>query len=1032
MEYALFLSIILYVCSCFYLFFGIYAIITNRKSRTNKMFLYLTISMMVWAFTYSIANSASTAEKSAFWKATSVFGSGVFFSLFLQFILVLTKTQSHSQNKRLIIALIYLPALINIILFAPFGLLVKETYQMEPSKYGWINMAPMNWGRIWLVLYYLIYATICTLILIRWWKKLEPHTIMRRQATYFLISMIISFCIGVLIDILPDLFGIGLFPKITIIFLIGPILFLFLSLKKFGLLLERSKTVVLFPKSDYDLNKDRLRLFQSTAVIFMVGSAVSFLIGYFGINEPMKTQLFLALIIFSIGVFLIFLPRITKNHSTQNTIFLILCCIGMFFLMLLKANMATITVWSAYIIFLMATVILESRFHALFYILFCIVLQIFFWIDMPIANVIIDENEYLTRIFIILISYYSVKYLTNEYTSKLRGYQGFAKEQETLERISSNFISVNNENAQEKINEMFKMSSEVLDFDQGYLVEFSEDFEKGSIINAHTKEGTIEAFPFSPGMQFKTIAFPEAKTLLTEKQSIGCTDITSIPIDEGNEERNFFILRGMLSYYALPVILDDKVIGMLVVEDRRKANLRLKESHLNFLGVIANILADTKKKILYEEKIYNFAYFDETTKLANKNMLKKNLEQFLHNRKEQEKLVVFDVELDNLRMINDSFGHIIGEQIVKKSALILKNLMKEGCVLSRIAEGKFIIIMPIAETVEQINACINQIVDAFSEPISPRGKEESLFVTPIIGVAVYPDDGSDADTLLQNADLAGYMAKTADNKIAFYSQQLKSRIAENTLLTNRLFQAMKNEEFSLEFQPQISSKTEKTVGVEALLRWNYSDKKRIPPDVFIPILEQTGLIHDVGLWVLEQALQEHNRLIAKGFPPLRFSINLSIVQLRKDDFVREIIKLIEESKVEPKYIELEITESFLSQNFADTIEKLTKLKELGIGIAIDDFGKGYSSLHRLELVPFDRIKIDKSIVDDIILKKKKIVIVKTIVSLAKALMASITAEGVETKEQLDFLKNMDCDEIQGYYYSKPLPKEALEAFLKKE
>lgn len=349
-----------------------------------------------------------------------------------------------------------------------------------------------------------------------------------------------------------------------------------------------------------------------------------------------------------------------------------------------------------------------------------------------------------------------------------------------------------------------------------------------------------------------------------------------------------------------------------------------------------------------------------------------------------------------------------------------------------VENGAFVVVIPTVENTQQIQNFIDKIMDAFSVPILPTEGKETLFVTTAIGVSMYPDDGKDVNTLLQNADLAAYEAKHSDNKIVFCSDQLKDRIAENTLLTNRIFMALQNEEFSLEFQPQISSKTGKTVGVEALLRWNYEENKRIRPDIFIPILEQTGLIHDVGLWVLEQTLKEHKKLISKGFPPLRFSVNLSIVQLRRSDFVLEIIKIIEESKVDPKYIELEITETFLSQNFADSIMKLTKLKEYGVNIAIDDFGKGYSSLHRLELVPFDRIKIDKSIVDDIILEEKKTVIVKTIVSLAKALMADTTAEGVETKEQLDFLKTMECDEIQGYYYSKPLPIDALEKFLREE
>ncbi|NLE25132.1 MAG: bifunctional diguanylate cyclase/phosphodiesterase, partial [Clostridiaceae bacterium] len=476
----------------------------------------------------------------------------------------------------------------------------------------------------------------------------------------------------------------------------------------------------------------------------------------------------------------------------------------------------------------------------------------------------------------------------------------------------------------------------------------------------------------------------------------------------------------------------NKAVGMLVIEDSRKADLRVRHNQLYFLGMIVNILGDTRKKIIYEERLYNYAYFDESTKLANRNMLKKNIEQLLHGRKESEKLVIFDIELDNLRIINDSFGHNIGEQVVIKSASILEHLMKDGCTLSRVAEGKFVIVMPIAETTEQIEMCANEIIDTFSNPILPKDGIEALFVVPTIGVAMYPEDGRDADTLLKNADLAGYEAKVSDSVIVFCSEQLKSRIEESALLTNRLFHSLQNEEFSLEFQPQISCSTEKIVGVEALLRWNYSDKRRISPDVFIPMLEKTGLIHDVGLWVLEQALQEHNRLIAKGFPPLRFSINLSIEQFRSADFVPDVLKRIEESRVDPKYIELEITESLLSRNFADTIGKLDKLKEAGLSIAIDDFGKGYSSLHRLELVPFDRLKIDKSIIDDITLKRKKIVIAKTIVSMGKDLMASITAEGVETKEQLDSLKNMDCDEIQGYYYSRPLPADALEEYLKKE
>ncbi len=1029
MEYDTLLSIILYIGGCFYLFFGISGITSNFKSRTNRLFLYLTLLMSFWSLTLSIAISAPTEESSIFWMSMTVFGRGIFFSLLLHFIILLTKTTTRFKYKRLLISLIYLPPVVNIILFGPFGFFKNEIYQMIPSKFGWIHIMPMGWMNIWLSLFYLTFTLIAVTLVIRWWFKLERGTVLKRHATLFLISVLSLLCFGFGLDILPDFIGTALIPKVSIIFLIFPILLLFVSLKTSGILLEKDKTVIRYPRSQHDRNRDRLRLFHTTSVLFMVGALASFMIGYFGMKKPIKQELITAAFIFVTSIFLLFLPLITKKYFIQNIIFLLICIGGMVFFMMSQSNKGALTVWSLYIIFLLLTVVLENKHLAIIFTLVCIVLQIILIIFYPKVIVTLDINEYVLRIFIIFLSYLAVRFLTKEYTLKMRGYQRFANEQEALEKLSTKFISVTGENAQTETNEMLRISAEVLDFDYGYLMEFSKDYEDATVINVYSRDDEII---YTEGTKLKTETFPIAKSLINSKQSIGCPDTTSISIHDDAEEREFFASRGILSYYAQPIVIEDKVLAVLIIENRKKVNLNIWENQRNFLGVIVNILADTKKKNLYEEKLYEFAYYDETTKLPNKNMLMKTLEQNLQDRIESEKLAVLYVELENLRMINDTFGHRIGDKIVIKSASIIKNMLGECCYISRVEHSAFMIVLPKMKTIEQIQNFINEITDAFSVPILPSKGKETLFVTTAIGVAIYPDDGNDAETLVQNADLAGYEAKHTDDKVVFCSDQLTTQITENTLLTNRLFTAMENEEFSLEFQPLIQSKTGKTAGVEALLRWNYDVDKRIRPDIFIPILEKTGLIHEVGLWVLEQTLKEHNRLVANGFQPLRFSVNISIVQFRKDDFVPEVIKLITESKVDPKYIELEITESFLSTNFADTIKKLSQLKEFGVSIAIDDFGKGYSSFHRLELVPFDRIKIDKSIVDDIIKVKKKTVIVQTIVSLAKALMADTTAEGVETKEQLDFLVDMDCDEIQGYYYSRPLPIEALEEFLKKE
>ncbi len=350
--------------------------------------------------------------------------------------------------------------------------------------------------------------------------------------------------------------------------------------------------------------------------------------------------------------------------------------------------------------------------------------------------------------------------------------------------------------------------------------------------------------------------------------------------------------------------------------------------------------------------------------------------------------------------------------------------------IARTGEREFALVLRNVESIEQVKACAGRLLDAFDDSVSTEAGIDSLFVFIRIGISVYPDQGKDAVTILKNADLAGYEAQRINERIVFYTEQLESRTTENTILTNRLFDSLQNDEFYLEFQPQISCQTEKVAGVEALIRWSSGDSMKAAPDRFIPILEQTGLIYDVGLWVLEHALKEHKRLIANGFPPLRFSVNLSPVQFAGDNFILDVTKAIKESQVDPQYIELEITESFFSENPEDVIKKLHKLKDLGIKIAIDDFGGGYSSLNRLKNIPFDRIKIDKKIIDYINVEEKMTSLTEIIILLSRTFMASVTAEGVETKEQADFLKNKACDEIQGFYFSKPLLSEDLEEYLR--
>lgn len=872
MKYSFVLSLVFYLCGYAYMIIGIYTLSVNVKSGVNRLFVFLTSSLAIWSFAYSIANSAPTAESSIFWNCFASLGWGVFFSILLHFTMILTGFESR-WDKRVMYVLIYAPAAVNVILFAPFGCLAENQYRMVQTDFGWVNIRPIDMGGVWFTIYYLVFITANIVLLVRWWLRLEANTLLKRQATYFLCSVLVPLVLGLAMKTLPDLLGKNVYPTLISIFMMVPTITLFFTSKRFGLLLGR-ETMTARPQ-----DIDRVRMFESIAFIYIIGAPLSFLVGHYGVGRPLNYELTLSAALLTIGLLTKLLPALTKNHVLQNVVFLMVNTAAMLLFLTTNIDTAAVTIWAIYIIFVLFTVVLDTGIYAIAFTVVIAVIQIIYWIIFPKVPVIIDGNEYLTRIFIIILSSIAVRYLTKEYASKIDAYRKFANEQKVLEKISSSFISVDRKNAKEKIDEMFEVSYEFLKFDYMCLVAFGRNTEKATFLHLNGKDAVIGSHPYRLGMVVATDTLPLVIAPVLQGRAIIYEDMEDGLIEAGEEIRDFFLSRGIYSFFALPILVGKRVDGMLVVEYHHRTDAISKEGRLYFLKMIANILGDTKKKILYERRLYNFAYFDKTTRLANRNMLVKKLRQEIQNRQESENIAVLTIELTNLKTINGSFGHAIGEQVVIQSAAILRRLFGESGHISRSNEGEFIVILSGVEDTERVAEDVQRLLDAFSRPISTEAGMEALFVVLSVGVAVHPDHGRDASTLLKNADLAGLQAKNTNRKAVFYTEQLEDLIAENTLFRNRLFQSLQNNEFFLEFQPLISCDTGGVAGVEALLRWTADGSRRVPPNRFIPLLEQTGLIYDVGLWVLEQALLEHNRLLAKGFPPLRVSINLSLVQL---------------------------------------------------------------------------------------------------------------------------------------------------------
>jgi len=543
-KYSLILSIIFYICGCFYMIFGAYIAADNVKSNVNRLFVFMTSTLAIWSFAFSLSTSAPTAEASAFWRCVSVFGWGVFYSVMFRFVLILTKVKRR-LNKWVRLAVIYVPALINIILFAPFGFLGPKQFRLVQSDFGWVNTLPLNMGDIWFIVYYSVFTTGILILIIRWRIKIDPADPLKRQATYFLISAMFPLFMGVSTETIPDLLGITSRPQLTVIFMMVPVISLFSTLKKINLLVEKSREKTVSRESKELLEEERLRLFETVATVFTIGAAITFLVRYFGINKPLTDELFLAGILLLSGIIVRIIPHITKKHAIQNALFQTVSTLSIFYFMKANTDTGALTIWSIYILFLLFTVVLDSKIHAAVFTILMVVIQIVFWILYPEVSVTIDGNEYISRVAIILLSYFAVRYLTAEYASKVEAYKRFAREQEVLEQISTNFISVNRENATEKADEMFKMSAETLGFDNAYLIGFSENYEDATVFSTYTKEFEDNLFPYYSGMKVKITDLPVAKALIAQGIPLICEDINNTFHDGCGEARNFLISRGI-------------------------------------------------------------------------------------------------------------------------------------------------------------------------------------------------------------------------------------------------------------------------------------------------------------------------------------------------------------------------------------------------------------------------------------------------------------------------------------------------------
>ncbi len=466
--------------------------------------------------------------------------------------------------------------------------------------------------------------------------------------------------------------------------------------------------------------------------------------------------------------------------------------------------------------------------------------------------------------------------------------------------------------------------------------------------------------------------------------------------------------------------------GSIIDVDAKINPILDQAGNVKDLVLVMRDITDRKKS---EQTIYHLAYHDTLTELPNRRLFIERLHKEINQaRRIKSELAVMFLDMDRFKDINDTWGHDVGDLILIEAAKRLKGCVRTGDVVARLGGDEFTVLLTNISRKEEVSSVAERVLAHFQKPLEWMGHQYNLSCS--IGIAMFPADAANADDLLKRADTALYVVKSRGrNEYEFFTPAMEAKSLERILLENELRKAIEQEQFRLHYQPKLDLTTGELIGMEALVRWVHPELGLIAPGKFIPLAEECGLIIQLGEWVLRHACEQNKAWQDKGYPPLKIAVNMSAQQFQQKNLLEMIRGILDETRLEPKWLELEITESiFLHSENATAI--LQSIRELGVQVSIDDFGTGYSSFSYIKDLPIDTIKIDASFIRDLHHNKESQAIVKAILTIAQSLNLNVVAEGVETGDQLNILNGDGCAQGQGYYFSHPLASQEFEEYLR--
>ncbi len=987
-----------------------YAVRENLKPLRNRLFLLIGTAVIVWAFGLAITAAARIEWVSAVGRRIAPLGWGSITALALHFFLLLTE---ETLTKRWwVYPAVYLPAALTVLAYSVFPLFGMNPDVLVNDGNGWVNHSPLDF---WDYLYYAysaFYVLIVFLLLRRWERRSGSENI-KKQARVLGYSMLLATLLSAASDALPSFLDTRI-PQIAAIFMLILIFAAGYCIFRYSFLQHEAEN-----QDEEILSKaTRSHVYRYLGLVVALQAAIAFFgknMLYSDPNTPLAGIVPFVLIADAIFLFLVNGMRV--QEETKEMLVALSMSLLVPFLTLWFASFDAMTVWAVAFVIMLMCLLFNRNIIMVSMIVSTILTQLFQWACVPEVDFRVSGNVYILRLAIISLATMVAVYVNRVYTTRLRENTNNAKMQFIVAEISHDFVGGGDIKMDGKLGAMLGRCGQFLRCDHGFLVLI----DKGGETMRYTcrwqadevRTRTKPIHDFARNLLPALMEHFDRDTLFVMK------DATLLP--KQNPLRAELAAQGLRAFVAVPIKgAGDETVGFMGFgggQPMRKWNYAPPA----FLEIVSGIVSDAVTIAESEQELSQMAYYDQLTGLPNRILFRERLGQAIRAAEAGGwKLGIAFLDLDSFKAVNDTMGHDQGDRFLTEAAHILSRAARASDMLARFGGDEFILLLNHIHNQEELRCIMDRIMEVIQKPIVMDGQE--FFVSVSGGLALYPEDGREAEALIKHADTAMYSAKaTGKGQYALCSQEMKDEARSRMRLTNLLYRALENNQFELYYQPQINLATEKIIGMEALIRWRLPGEELIEPGVFIPLAEQTGLIYQIGEWMLMTACAQNAEWQAQGHDRLRIAVNISAQQLTNPAFVALVQATLGRTGLAPEFLELEITEDVASVNTDEVVEVLRRLRALGVTIAIDNFGTEYSSLSRLKLLTIDRIKMDMQFVQGIETSQKDQAIARVIINLARSLNISVIAEGVETNAQRDFLKRRKCDEAQGFLYFRPMP-----------